>query len=80
MRLAWLAGTAVTRKTVVAPGPVLGHRVLNRAFMARKLMIRPSQIGSVEAMEHLVGLQGQVPLVPYTSLWSRLDGFEGEFA
>lgn len=48
--------------------------------MARKLMIRPSQIGSVEAMEHLVGLQGQVPLVPYTSLWSRLDGFEGEFA
>jgi hypothetical protein len=29
-----------------------------------------------DAIEHLVGLQGQVPLVPYTSLWSRLDGFD----
>src|SRR6185503_564830 len=27
---------------------------------------------------HLVGLQAQVPLDPYTALWSRLAGFEPE--
>ena len=30
------------------------------------------------AVEHLVGLQAQVPLNPYTALWSRLDGFRPE--
>ena len=30
------------------------------------------------AVEHLVGLQAQIPLDPYTALWSRLDGFRPE--
>lgn len=30
------------------------------------------------AVEHLVGLQAQVPHNPYTALWSRLDGFRPE--
>ena len=29
-------------------------------------------------VEHLVGLQAQVPHNPYTALWSRLDGFRPE--
>jgi Winged helix DNA-binding domain len=29
-------------------------------------------------VEHLVGLQAQVPLNPYTALWSRLEGFRPE--
>ncbi len=60
----------------VGSSEVLGVRALNRAFMARQLMIGRSPMGTADAIEHLVGLQGQVPLVPYTSLWSRLEGFE----
>ena len=29
-----------------------------------------------DAVRHLVGLQAQVPLDPYTALWSRLASFE----
>jgi len=33
------------------------------------------------AVEHLVGLQAQLPLNPYTALWSRLERFRlGELA
>ena len=46
--------------------------------MARQLMIERSPMPVADAIEHLVGLQGQVPLVPYTSLWSRLAGFAPE--
>jgi len=30
----------------------------------------------VETLEHLVGLQGQVPLVPHLALWYRLAGYD----
>jgi hypothetical protein len=32
----------------------------------------------LDAVEQLVGLQAQIPLNPYTALWSRLDGFRPE--
>ena len=32
----------------------------------------------LDAVEHLVGLQAQVPHNPYTALWSRLAGFQPE--
>ena len=69
-------GCALTRKAAAGSGQVLGRRALNRAFMARQSMISRSAMGIADAIEHLVGLQGQVPLVPYTSLWSRLDAFD----
>jgi hypothetical protein len=66
----------VTRKDAGHASEALGLRAINRAYMARQLMIERTPMPVADAIEHLVGLQGQVPLVPYTSLWSRLEGFD----
>ena len=57
---------------------VLGRRALNRATLARQLLLRRADMAPLDAVEHLVGLQAQIPLNPYTALWSRLDGFRPE--
>lgn len=54
---------------------VLSRRQLNRALMARQLLASRVSMPALDALEHLVGLQAQEPLEPYTGLWSRLDGF-----
>jgi hypothetical protein len=54
---------------------VLSLRALNRATLARQLLLRRSQLGALDAVEHLVGLQAQLPQNPYLGLWSRLDRF-----
>ncbi|HSI30961.1 MAG TPA: winged helix DNA-binding domain-containing protein, partial [Miltoncostaeaceae bacterium] len=64
---------------VVCLGPVavetLSPRALNRATLARQLLLGRSEMPVLDAVEHLVGLQAQVPHNPYTALWSRLDRF-----
>lgn len=55
---------------------LLTTRALNRATLARQLLLERSDMSVLDAVEHLVGLQAQVPLDPYTALWSRLRGFD----
>jgi hypothetical protein len=57
---------------------VLGRRALNRATLSRQLLLRGSELTPLAAIQHLVGLQAQEPLDPYTALWSRLEGFRPE--
>jgi hypothetical protein len=57
---------------------VLTTRALNRATLARQLLLARDELPVLDAVEHLVGLQAQVPLDPYTALWSRLRGFRPE--
>jgi len=54
---------------------VLGERALNRATLARQLLLERTDLPPLDAVRHFVGLQAQVPHNPYTALWSRLDGF-----
>ncbi|MER6025001.1 winged helix DNA-binding domain-containing protein [Streptomyces sp. NPDC001851] len=54
---------------------VLDRRALNRALLARQLLLarRPGSASAV--LEHLVGMQAQAPDPPYIGLWTRLAGF-----
>ncbi|WP_059011281.1 winged helix DNA-binding domain-containing protein [Streptomyces specialis] len=55
---------------------LLALRELNRALLERQLLLRRATLDAARAVEHLVGLQTQVPGTHYTALWSRLDGFD----
>jgi len=55
---------------------VLGRRELNRALLARQLLLERSPESVPRAVEQLAGLQAQYTPSPYLSLWTRLAGFE----
>jgi len=58
------------------PDVVLRQRALNRALLARQLLLRRERRDLIETIEHLVGVQAQAPSNPYVALWARLDGFQ----
>jgi Winged helix DNA-binding domain len=56
----------------------LTHRDLNRATLARQMLLERSDRGIAEAVAFLGGLQAQQTHDPYIGLWSRLVGFRHE--
>ncbi len=56
----------------------LKPRALNRATLARQMLLERAKVAVVPAVERLVGLQAQVPRPPFVALWARLAGFRRE--
>ncbi|GGZ71973.1 winged helix DNA-binding domain-containing protein [Streptomyces subrutilus] len=54
---------------------VLDARALNRATLARQLLLDRADLPALDAVAHLGGLQAQEPQEPFVGLWSRLRGF-----
>lgn len=58
--------------------PVLTQRDLNRATLARQLLLQRARLSVVRAVERVAGLQAQLAGAPYIGLWSRVEGFRRE--
>lgn len=57
---------------------ILSLRALNRALLARQMLLQREAMGAAEGLEHLVGMQAQSPSPPYFGLWTRLERFRAE--
>jgi hypothetical protein len=54
----------------------LSARGLNRATLARQLLLRRERLPVKEAVRRVVALQAQEPASPYIALWDRLVDFD----
>jgi hypothetical protein len=57
---------------------VLTRAGLNRATLARQMLLAREKIAVPRAVERLAGLQAQLARPPFIGLWSRVQGFRAE--
>jgi hypothetical protein len=58
---------------------VLTLRELNRATLARQLLLEPKRISPAAVIERLVGMQAQWPSAPYVGIWADFAPARGTF-
>lgn len=54
---------------------VLSQRELNRATLARQLLLKRARLPAMAALHRVAGLQSQLASTAYVGLWTRLEGF-----
>jgi len=59
-----------------AAANTISTRALNRAFLARQMLLERHRVSALDAIERLVGLQAQVARPPFVGLWTRLREFK----
>lgn len=57
---------------------VLTARDLNRALLARQMLLEREEVDPTNALGRLLAIQAQLPRTPFVGLWSRLAGFKPE--
>ena len=57
---------------------VLTLRELNRATLARQLLLERKRLAPTAVIERLVGMQAQWPPAPYLGIWTRTTSFRRE--
>jgi Winged helix DNA-binding domain len=57
---------------------VLTLRELNRATLARQLLLERKRLSPAAVIERLVGMQAQWPRAPYVGIWTRTTSFRRE--
>jgi len=62
--------------TTTPPRRRLTPDELNRATLARQLLLRRERIGVLEAVRRIVALQAQEAASPYLALWNRIAAFD----
>lgn len=60
---------------MTATVPSLSNRQLNRATLARQMLLSRETATAVAAVERLAGLQAQLARPPFVGLWTRIEGF-----
>jgi winged helix DNA-binding protein len=60
------------------PARKLSERELNRALLARQLLLDREKLAIPKALERIGGIQAQAAPSMYVGLWTRLEGFERE--
>ena len=58
------------------PAETLTREDLNRATLARQMLLAREVVSPVAAVERLCGMQAQEPRPPFVGLWTRLARFE----
>lgn len=56
----------------------LNLRELNRATLARQMLLKRETLSVSDAVERLAGMQAQLASAPFVGLWTRLENFKRE--